>query len=81
MASIVEADYPPLMRDQVVALRAYAREHGRSWKTTLRQEWGNTTAEPLLHQLRNSHGPVWLDRLTLSGLSAAAGEENHGRPC
>ncbi len=56
----VEADYPPLMVAQVEALRAYARDHGRSWKTELRAEWMRASAEPLLHGLRNSHGPSWL---------------------
>lgn len=73
MARVIEADYPPLMRDQAVALRAYAQGHGRSWKTRLCVEWMNATADPLLHQLRNSHGPTWLNRLVLDGEARQAG--------
>ncbi len=62
----VEADYPPLMLAQVEALRAYARRHGRSWKTELRAEWMRASAEALLHGLRNSHGPSWLKGYALA---------------
>ena len=62
------ASYPPLMLSQAVALRAYARRHGRPWKTKLWIEWTDATADPLLHHLRNSHGRIWLDRLVLEGL-------------
>ncbi len=56
----MEADYPPLMQAQAAALRDYARTYGPRWKPMLRAEWLNDTAEPLLHSLRNSHGPFWL---------------------
>jgi hypothetical protein len=56
----IEADYPPLMLAQVEALRAYATIHGRTWKVKLSAEWMRASAEPLLHGLRNSHGPSWL---------------------
>jgi len=59
----MEADYPPLMRTQAAALRAYARTYGPRWKPMLRAEWLNETAEPMLHSLRNSHGPSWLAAL------------------
>ncbi len=62
----VEADYPPLMLSQVEALRAYARRHGRTWKAELRAEWMRASAEPLLHGLRNSHGPSWLKGYALA---------------
>ncbi|MGI4796805.1 MAG: hypothetical protein ACRYG8_22685 [Janthinobacterium lividum] len=73
MARIIEVDYPPLMLDQAVALRAYAQGHGRSWKIRLCVEWMNATADPLLHHLRNSHGPMWLDRLVLDAEVTQAG--------
>ena len=57
---VMEADYPPLMQAQAIALCSYARAHGHGWKPLLRTEWLNDTAEPLLHGLRNSHGPYWL---------------------
>ncbi len=55
-----ETDYPPLMREQVSALRDYAAEHGPGWKEKLRKDWANPTSHPLLYPLRNSHGPIWL---------------------
>jgi hypothetical protein len=58
-----EAEYPPLMQAQAAALRDYARTYGARWKPMLRAEWLNDTAEPLLHSLRNSHGPFWLAAL------------------
>ena len=61
----VEAGPAPLMLVQVEALRAYAREHGRTWKMQLRAEWMNATAAPLPHHLRTTHGPVWLEGVAL----------------
>ena len=81
MACVIEAAYPPLMLEQAVALRAYAHRHGRSWKTKLWKDWMDATADPLLHQLRNSHGSVWLDRLVLASPSAISEEENHVGQC
>jgi len=60
MTRVREVDYPPLMLVQLDALRRYAQQHGRCWKTRLRDEWMCASAEPLLHALRNSHGPGWL---------------------
>ena len=51
----------PLMLCQIEALQLFARTHGRSWKSRLRTEWSNATADPLLHRLRNTHGPRWLE--------------------
>ncbi len=73
-------DYPPLMLAQVAALRAYAHDHGRSWKARLRVEWVNATAEPLLHQLRNTHGPRWLERFDLAALPADQTQERRAGP-
>jgi hypothetical protein len=41
-------------------LRAFATSHGRTWKSVLRQQWMAAGALPLLHALRNTHGPSWL---------------------
>lgn len=81
MARVIEAAYPPLMLDQAAALRAYALRRGRSWKSKLWLEWMDATAEPLLHQLRNTHGPVWLDRLALASVPVVSQEENHVGQC
>ncbi|MDE1990301.1 MAG: hypothetical protein KGI82_07495 [Betaproteobacteria bacterium] len=55
-----ETDYPPLMREQVSALRDYAMAHGPGCKEKLRKDWASPTSDPLLYPQRNSHGPVWL---------------------
>jgi hypothetical protein len=68
MSATPEADYPPLLLAQRAALRAYAIQHGRCWKEHLQADWMNATVEPLLHRLRNSHGPTWLLRLRLESL-------------
>ncbi len=51
----------PLMRSQIEALRRYAHTHGRGWKSRLRTEWSDATADLLLYRLRNTHGHAWLD--------------------
>jgi hypothetical protein len=60
MSVSVEANYPPLMRDQLRALRDYAEVHGAKWKETLRKDWQADTAEPLLQLLNTTHGRIWL---------------------
>ena len=54
MGRQLEADYPPLMRAQLDALRRYAEGHGRCWKAALRDEWIYASADPLLHGLRRA---------------------------
>jgi hypothetical protein len=66
---IIEADYPPIMIVQFKALRAYAAQHGRTWKEDLRKDWQLASAPPLLHHLRNTHGPYWLNKFTLQQTS------------
>jgi hypothetical protein len=53
-------DYPPLMARQLDALRAYAAQHGTSWKDDLRAAWVSDTLNPLLSRLRATHGSRWL---------------------
>ena len=71
MSTPSDPDYPPLLHEQRVALRAYAHEHGRRWKEYLLAEWIKATAEPLLHRLRNTHGPSWLLAYRLDTASGA----------
>jgi len=71
MGRQLEADYPPLMRAQLDALRRYAEGHGRCWKAALRDEWIYASADPLLHRLRNSHGPHWLVSFRLEATTVA----------
>ena len=58
-------DLPELDAEQTAALAAFAAEHGRSWKAQLRRQWERASANPILHGLRNTHGPTWLDRYRL----------------
>lgn len=53
--------------DQVEAIRAYAREHGRTWKRQLTDEWAN--GSPALRWLRNTLGPSGLLALRLADLT------------
>jgi hypothetical protein len=62
----------PLTSEQEAAVVDFARRFGRTWKAALRTKWMYASAEPLLMQLRNSHGPDWLYRYRLP---QAKGEE------
>jgi hypothetical protein len=48
------------------ALRSYAEEHGRRWKSDLSADWYHARAigmrGAILHGLRNNLGPEWLTR-------------------
>lgn len=58
----------PLTPEQVDALRRYAKKHGRTWKSKLRDAWMGMPPHDdagTLRGLRNSHGPTWLDRFRL----------------
>ena len=46
--------------EQMTALRTFSIENGRCWKARLRAHWMDASASPILHGLRNSHGPSWL---------------------
>ena len=47
------------------AIRAYALEHGRYWKASLRDDWMNARTTGVMQALRNSHGPSWLVSFSL----------------
>ncbi|WP_435170312.1 hypothetical protein [Falsirhodobacter sp. 1013] len=51
--------------EQIAALHAYAARYGADWKHYLVIEWQCATAPALLHRLRNTHGPSWLEGFTL----------------
>ena len=53
-------DFTPLTPGQSAALVRFAARHGRAWKVQLRAAWMDSSAEPGLHRLRNTHGPSWL---------------------
>lgn len=46
--------------EQLAALRQYAGEHGRTWKSALLDDWANGRTTGPLHQVRNTFGPRWL---------------------
>lgn len=57
-----------LREEQYGALQRYAKTVGRHWKMRLGRDWSRAGSEhvdsdtyALLHQLRNSHGPSWLE--------------------
>lgn len=55
----------PLTRAEHNAIRAYAKEHGRYWKASLRDDWMNARTTGVKQALRNSHGPSWLVSFSL----------------
>jgi hypothetical protein len=59
-----------LTPEQLAAVAAFARLHGRRWKLHLRQQWEWARATPILHGLRNSHGPAWLATYRLNATPA-----------
>lgn len=59
--------------EQWEALKAYAAEHGRTWKAQLHDEWMNACQgisdpdqQALLQQIRNTFGPRWLRRIRIT---------------
>ena len=57
--------YDPLTPEEVAALTSFAAYAGRYWKQELRDAWMNASMPGLLHKLRNSHGPSWLEQYRL----------------
>ena len=60
--------------EQWEALKAYAAEHGRTWKAALREDWmdacqniSDPNQQALLQQLRNTFGPRWLMLVDIKG--------------
>lgn len=71
----------PLTAAQERALRDYAEANGPKWKDKLRTDWMNASASPVLHRLRNTHGPSWLTGYQLpsaSGLARSSTEKSGG---
>jgi len=51
---------------QLEALRQYANENGRTWKSKLNTEWMNGTCDSnVLMSVRNQLGPTWLTKFKL----------------
>lgn len=54
-----------LTQDQLEALRSYAKQNGRTWKSKLWDDWMTGRANGELQQIRNTFGPTWLTRFRL----------------
>jgi hypothetical protein len=54
--------YPVPTDEQLKRLDKFARDNGPRWKSKLRHMWftGGDENEPLLRQIRNQFGPIWL---------------------
>jgi len=66
----------PISDEQALELVKFAEVEGRRWKSALSGLWMRAAANPLLHQLRNSHGPTWLQGVRIN----ASGEGSFGVP-
>lgn len=60
-----------LSAEELAALRAWAAEHGRTWKAALRLAWengryGGSEHDAELQSIRNRLGADWLARYKLS---------------
>jgi hypothetical protein len=61
--------------EQAQAIREWAAQTGRTWKSALREAWmtgdyGAFEKSNLLQQLRNQFGPTWLTRFSLKSINA-----------
>lgn len=72
-----------LTEDQRKAILAYAKEKGRHWKQSLRDDWSradpriNGESSPELQQIRNVHGSMWLNRVRLKDLEVEGKKPIH----
>ena len=65
---------PAPTSEQLEALKGYAAWAGDEWKRSLSTDWMRAGSRwsgswGLLQQLRNSHGPAWLNTFTLEAAS------------
>lgn len=82
--------YRELTTDELDALQAFAKDYGRTWKSALNNTywynarvWRNPVTDDnsqgyILHGLRNTHGPDWLDGFKLPAMEANADTINIG---
>ena len=61
-----ESTTEKLAQAHLDALKAYAEENGRCWKSRLSSDWQNGRSFGLLQQVRNLIGPSGLQHLDLS---------------
>lgn len=78
--------YPSLTTEQTLTISQFAEYCGRYWKKSLRHHWTVAEQHPglsdygnaILQQLRNTHGPSWLERFRLpprEGVMASYSED------
>lgn len=60
--------FAPIDKDTARAVIEYAHANGRVWKDRLRHDWMKASLRGTLHRLRNTHGPAWLEKVTLDEL-------------
>lgn len=76
---MTKTTFSTLTLEDINAIKAFAADYGRTWKSELsnkywynarlwRDSTGSTVQGSILHGLRNSHGPEWLDTFSLKGL-------------
>lgn len=49
-------------QEQLTAIHDFAKKNGKNWKMALHAIWLKPDCPPLLRQVRNTLGPVWLAR-------------------
>ena len=71
---VMEVVAKPVTFEQRAALAFFAREYGRTWKSALREHWssgklfeahGRPELGAVLYELRNTHGPSWLEKFKI----------------
>ena len=83
--SVTQHTKPQPDKQQAAAVLAFARSHGRSWRTMLAIAWSEACADVdpsyrgELQQLRNDtrFGPRWLQRVQLSEMHAIVDAHEH----
>jgi hypothetical protein len=49
-----------MTEDEKNALSSFYIQHGRKWKSVLRDEWMSASGIGPIHNMRNKYGPAWL---------------------
>ncbi len=52
--------FAPLDSETQKELATFIAENGKGWKRKLSDHWMKASLPGLLHRLRNTHGPEWL---------------------
>ena len=61
--------FEPLTDEQRREIERLMARHGRrGWRRALHIAWERASASAPLQQLRNTHGPAWLNRVRIASL-------------